>query len=328
MTTPSTNMHQQENSPMDGGTASSKRLTRRDFLCLSGLSALTVGGMTFLTACGPAAEGTADSGSSDSGASTDDQSTTTRKFAEDGTMLVGMEANYAPYNWQTDTETEFTIPIENVDGAFADGYDVQFAKVIADAFNVEPRAVAMSFDGLVEACKRGQIDIICAGMTATPERAESVDFSDPYLHDTVSVITKKGSPYASATSLDDLKGVTIVGQKSTFYDEAIDQIPEVNHVEGLEFAPDVVAQLDNDQVEAITYSGASASKLLESYSDFVLVQFADGKGFTGDYASNDDNAAIAKGQDDVLAKINQAIADVPQDKRDEMWTACNERQPQ
>lgn len=322
MDTPSTNFQDQSMSQRPGGA---KRLTRRDFIRLSGLTALTVGGMSFLTACGPASQGTTDGGSSSSAGSS---ATPSRKFAEDGTLLVGMEANYAPYNWQTDTETEFTIPIDNVDGAFADGYDVQFAKVIAEAFGAKPRAVAMSFDGLVEACKRGQIDIICAGMTATPERAESVDFSDPYLEDTVSVITKKTSKYASATSLEDLKGITIVGQKSTFYDEAIDQIPEVNHVEGLEFAPDVVAQLNKGQVEAITYSGASAAKLLESYPDFVVVKFADGKGFTGDYASNNDNAAIAKGQDDVLKKVNQAIADVPKDKRDEMWTACNERQPQ
>lgn len=203
---------------------------------------------------------------------------------------------------------------------------MQFAKIIAEAMELEPVVVAMSFDGLVEACKKGQIDIICAGMTATPERAESVDFSDPYLEDTVAVITKKNSQFAGATSLKDLSGATIVGQKSTFYDEAIDQIPNVNHVDGLEYAPDVVAQLQNDQVEAITYSGASASKLLETYTDFVVCKLEDG--FTGDYKSNNDNAAIAKGQDDVLKKINAAIADVPTKERDEMWTACNERMPQ
>ena len=294
-----------------------QHVSRRDFLKLAGVSAA---GMTFLTACGPAPEGTTDSPSSSTASST-------RSFASDGTMRVGMEANYAPYNWQTDASSDYTIPIENVDGTYADGYDVQFAKVIAEAMNLRPVAVAMSFDGLVEACKKGQIDIICAGMTATPERKESVDFSDPYLEDTVAVITKKESKYAGAKSLADLSGVTIVGQKSTFYDEAIDQIPEVNHVEGLEFAPDVVAQLSNDQVEAITYSGASAAKLLESYPNFVVCELADGQGFTGDYASNNDNAAIAKGQDDVLKQINDAIADVSKAERDEMWTACNERMP-
>ena len=53
----------------------------------------------------------------------------------DGSVLrVGMEAAYAPYNWQVSEESEYTIPIENVSGAYADGYDVQIAKRIADAF--------------------------------------------------------------------------------------------------------------------------------------------------------------------------------------------------
>lgn len=295
-------------------------MNRRSFLKASGLATITLGGMAFLTACGPAPEGTSGSAASSS-------ASPKHTFGSEGKMRVGMEANYAPYNWQTDTPSDYTLPIENVSGAYADGYDVQFAKIIAEAMELEPVVVvAMSFDGLVEACKKGQIDIICAGMTATPERAESVDFSDPYLEDTVAVITKKNSKFAGATSLKDLSGATIVGQKSTFYDEAIDQIPNVNHVDGLEYAPDVVAQLQNDQVEAITYSGASASKLLETYTDFVVCKLEDG--FTGDYKSNNDNAAIAKGQDDVLKKINAAIADVPTKERDEMWTACNERMPQ
>ena len=35
-----------------------------------------------------------------------------------------MEAAYAPYNWQVSEASEFTIPIDNVQGAYADGYDV------------------------------------------------------------------------------------------------------------------------------------------------------------------------------------------------------------
>lgn len=312
------------NHPSNTSNDKGLRIDRRGFLKASGLATLTIGGMTFLTACGPAAQGTSDTTAQPStGSGT--QTALTHTFAAEGTMRVGMEAAYAPYNWQVSEASEFTIPIENVDGAFADGYDVQFAKVIAEALGVTPVAVKMSFDGLVDACKNGQIDIICAGMTATEERAKSIDFSDPYLEDTVSVITKKGSKYASATSLDELSGVTIMGQKSTFYDEAIDQIPNAVHKEPLEYVPDVVAALENDQVEAITYSGMSAAKLLESYSDFVVCDLADG--FTGDYASNNDNAGIAKGQEDILDQVNAAIAAVSQEKRDEMWTACNERQP-
>lgn len=302
-----------------------QNLSRRSFFKVSGALAAALG----LTACsGPAAEGTDVPAESpeDTPAPTDGaDAKAAAGFAADGILRVGMEAAYAPFNWQVSEETKDTIPIENVAGAFADGYDVQFAKIIAEALGLTPVAVKMSFDGLVDACKSGQIDIICAGMTATEERAKSIDFSDPYLEDTVAVITKKDSKFASATSLDDLKGVTIMGQKSTFYDEAIDQIPDVVHKEPLEFVPDVVAALNNDQVEAITYSQMSAAKLLDSYPDFVLCKLD--KGFTGDYASNNDNAGIAKGNDETLKKINDAIADVTNEERTEIWNACNERVP-
>ena len=296
-------------------------LDRRTFLKLTG----GMGSMAFLTACGPASEGTSSDADTADDSSAEGEDAGASTFAADGTLRVGMEAAYAPFNWQVSEESENTIPIENVSGAFADGYDVQFAKIIAEALELTPVAVKMSFDGLVDACKSGQIDIICAGMTATEERAKSIDFSDPYLEDTVAVITKKDSKYASAKTLEDLTGVTIMGQKSTFYDEAIDQIPEVVHKEPLEYVPDVVAALNNDQVEAITYSAMSAAKLLDSYPDFVLCELE--SGFTGDYASNNDNAGIAKGNDDILKKINEAIADVSEEERADLWTACNERMP-
>lgn len=299
----------------------SENISRRSFVKVSGAVAAALG----LVACGPAGEGTTeDTASADTG-DTDATTEAATTFAADGILRVGMEAAYAPFNWQVSEEDENTIPIENVSGAYADGYDVQFAKIIAEALELEPVAVKMSFDGLVDACKSGQIDIICAGMTATAERAKSIDFSDPYLEDTVAVITKKDSKFADAKTLDDLKGVIIMGQKSTFYDEAIDQIPDVVHKEPLEYVPDVVAALKNDQVEAITYSQMSAAKLLEAYPDFVLCDLEEG--FTGDYASNNDNAGIAKGNDQTLQAINDAIADVSDEERADLWTACNERMP-
>ena len=91
--------------------------SRRSFLKLSGISAVGMGGMMFLSGCGPAAQGTGDAGSAAEGAG----STT---FGEDGVLRVGMEAAYAPYNWQVSEESEFTIPIENASGSYADGYDV------------------------------------------------------------------------------------------------------------------------------------------------------------------------------------------------------------
>ena len=53
--------------------------------------------------------------------------------AEVKQFRVGMECAYAPSNWQEDTATDSNWPVENVPGAYAEGYDVQVAKHIADS---------------------------------------------------------------------------------------------------------------------------------------------------------------------------------------------------
>ena len=124
------------------GRDAARQLSRRGFLKVSGMTAITAAGLAFLTACGPAAQGTSDKSSSSSSKSD------TGVLGDGKTLRVGMEAAYAPYNWQTTQKSEYTIPIENVDGAYADGYDVQFAKVVGKALGMKPVAVKMSFSGL------------------------------------------------------------------------------------------------------------------------------------------------------------------------------------
>ncbi len=301
-------------------------VSRRDFLKISG-GALGAGSLIMLAGCGPA------SSSSDEGSTTDDSestgsdaATTTEAVLGDGvTMRVGMEAAYAPFNWQATEEADTTIPIDNVDGAYADGYDVQIAKVIAEYLGMEAVAVKLDFGGLIDALTNGTIDIICAGMTATPERAESVDFSDTYLEDGVSLVVKADGDYADATTLAEFAGATVLGQKDTLYDEVIDQIPDVNHMTPVSTVPNVIEHLENDTCDAITLSTLTLPNVLAQYEDFKEVEFADGDGFED--ADNSCNAGIAQGQEEILAKVNEAIASISDDERMELWNDCMDRQP-
>ena len=49
----------------------------------------------------------------------------------------------------------------------------------------------MAFDSLISALDAGAIDFVAAGMTATEERRQSVDFSDPYYSSKQVIILKK-----------------------------------------------------------------------------------------------------------------------------------------
>ena len=51
----------------------------------------------------------------------------------------------------------------------------------------------MAFDGLIAALQSGAIDFIAAGMTATEERRQNVDFSEPYYESNQVIIVRKAA---------------------------------------------------------------------------------------------------------------------------------------
>ncbi|MEE8704513.1 MAG: transporter substrate-binding domain-containing protein [Olsenella sp.] len=293
-------------------------ISRRGFLKVSGAAA-GMGGAVLLAGCGPAAEGVS------SGGTSTDSSSSSEVLGDGKTMRVGMEAAYAPYNWQTSESSDYTIPIQNVSGAYADGYDVQFAKVIAEGLGMEPVAVKMSFTGLIDALNNGQIDIICAGMSATDERRQAVDFSDPYFLGSFGLLVKNDSPYVNATSLEDFSGAAVLGQKDTLLDTIIDEIPNVNHLTPVDSVPSQLSQLNQGTCDAITYNVENTDGFLRANPNLVAITFDDGKGFSETVPAN---AGLKKGQDAILKKVNDAIATVSDDRRKEIFDECVERQPE
>ena len=118
----------------------------------------------------------------------DDPATTT------GTLKIGMECAYEPYNW---TDTEGTslgaVPIssEGQSGLYANGYDVQIAQYIANRLGLKLEIYAMEWDSLIPAVNSGAIDAIVAGMSPTAERSEQIDFTDTYYESNLVVIIRK-----------------------------------------------------------------------------------------------------------------------------------------
>ena len=95
------------------------------------------------------------------------------------------------------------------------GLSVRLAEALADHLG-RPLAVEnIAFDGLIPALKTGKIDCIISSMTATPERARSIAFSDPYLKTGLALLVGTGSPVESATDLDRPDRVVAVKKGTT-----------------------------------------------------------------------------------------------------------------
>lgn len=109
------------------------------------------------------------------------------------TLKVAMECAYAPYNWtqQTDANGAVAISSEGSAGLYANGYDVQIAKYIANALGMKLEIYAEKWESLVSGVQAGTYDAIIAGMSPTSERAEQIDFTLPYYVSNLVVIYKK-----------------------------------------------------------------------------------------------------------------------------------------
>lgn len=77
---------------------------------------------------------------------------------EDGVLTVGMECAYAPYNWTQMDDSNGAVPISNVPGSYANGYDVMIAKKICEANGWKLEIVSSAWESLTPAVQAGSMD--------------------------------------------------------------------------------------------------------------------------------------------------------------------------
>lgn len=235
---------------------------------------------------------------------------------------VGMECNYAPFNWTTTEEGEFTQPITDVD--YADGYDVVIAARMAEAIGRPVQIVKLDWDNLILSLQNNQIDAIIAGMTATPEREEVVDFTSPYYVSEEVIVVRADSEYADATSIQDFSGATVQGQMNTIYDEVIDQIDGVTHQPAAETFPSSIQALQAGAVDGVVCELPVANGAVTANPDLAIVRFEEGKGFEADTSVS---IAVRKEDTDLKDQLDEALAEIDDDERVEIMQAAVERQP-
>lgn len=239
----------------------------------------------------------------------------------DDSFVVGMECDYAPFNW-TSNDSSKGIAINEID--YADGYDVRIAQKIADSLGKKLVVKKYDWDSLIVGLNAGDIDAIIAGMTDTPERREAVDFTTPYYESDMVVIVKKDSVLASITDIQQLKGFKVLGQLNTIYDSCIDQIDGVQHMTPLDSYPRMVISLQQGEVDALTGELPVANAITEANSDLTYVRFESGKGFEADTSVS---IAISKENKELLSQVQKALDNISQDERNAIMQSAIADQP-
>ena len=121
---------------------------------------------------------------------------------ERGKLVVLTNASFPPF--------EYIDANGNVAGV-----DIDSVQYMADKLGVELEMVDMDFDLLIDSLKNGKGDIVAAGMTARPDRAEIIDFSIIYISMGLKVIVPVGT---DIQNFDDLDGKRIAVQEATTAD--------------------------------------------------------------------------------------------------------------
>ena len=248
-----------------------------------------------------------------------------QETAESEQFVVGMECAYAPFNWQTSQESETTVSLGNA--GYADGYDVQIAKRIADDLGKELVIKKISWDGLSVALESGEIDAIIAGMTANETREEGIDFTTPYYDsEGMIMIVRKDGEEAKFTDIQQFSGKNVVGQKGTNYDDVIDQIKGVHHATAKATYPEMVVALQQGDVDGITAEMAVAEGVVAANKDLTIVHFDEGKGFECDTTVS---IGLKEGtRDSEFFKQVQATLDkITPEERKQLMTEAVNRQP-
>lgn len=240
------------------------------------------------------------------------------------TLKVGMECNYAPYNWTQSEPSDDAVAIAA--GGYADGYDVRIAKRIAEELGMELEIVKTEWDGLVPSLMSGKIDCIIAGMSPTEERKVTIDFTEPYYESELCMVVMKDGAYANAASLADFSGAKITGQLNTFHYTVIDQIDKVQKMPAMDTFPAMIVALTAGAIDGYVSERPGAVSAMASNPAISYVSFPEGQGFE---ASPEDVAiavGVMKGSD-LTDRINGVLAGITSEERSALMDAVVAAQP-
>ena len=245
--------------------------------------------------------------------------------AESNQLRIGMECGYAPFNWTQQDDSNGAVAIEG-GGGYANGYDVQIAKRIAEDMGKELVIVKTEWTGLIPSVDSGVIDGIIAGMSPTDERKESIDFSDNCYKSNLVMVVRADGEYTDATSIQDFAGATITGQLNTFHNTVVDQIEGVNHAEAMEDFPAMRVALESGIIDGYVSEKPEGLSASAANSNFAFVEFAEGQGF--EYKPDDAALAVGLKKGSELAEpINAAIAKISVEEQQTLMDEAIANQP-
>lgn len=233
-----------------------------------------------------------------------------RSFNRVEVFRVGVECDYPPNNWEESRPTDSNVPLANKKGFYAEGYDIQLAKLVAEHMGAELEVKKIAWQDLIPALQRKEIDAIFSGMLNTEERRKVIAFSDVYGVEEIeyTLVVNKDSEYEKARKLTDFTGAVLIAQKGTNLDAAIDQIPTAIHLTPVATVSEMLEKLVNHEVDGSVMNFDTARAYASQYPNLRIIRFPKGHGFVFDFTGI--CAGVRKNDTKLLSEINHVLGDL------------------
>ena len=270
-------------------------MSKKKWLALVAAGALAAALALVGCASGNSGSGSA-SGSASASASGSASASTEMKLVKEGKLLIATSPDFPPF--------------ENLENGEMVGLDIEIGKAVAEKLGLEPEFVSLQFDSILTAVAAGtQADVGISGLTVDPERAKTVDFSDSYYVDDLSVAAMKDNADITANNADEAlnkEGVVIAVQSGSSGETYVKENYPKATVQPYGNSTDAFAALQSGQANAVCTNKAVVERMLaNAYTDAQVVKsIATGE----EYA-----VAIAQENKALTAAINKALEELQAD---------------
>ncbi|MGT2666328.1 transporter substrate-binding domain-containing protein [Streptococcus rifensis] len=215
-------------------------------------------------------------------------------ITEKGKIVVAMNPEFAPFEFETLVDGKNTIV----------GSDVELAQAIADELGVNLELSPMSFDNVLGSLQSGKADIAISGISATAERAKVYDFSDAYYTAKNVVIVQEGAA-GELTTVDSFAGKSIAVQKGSVQEAvAKEQLPDAKIV-SLTSNGNMIAELVAGKVDAVILEEPIAKGYIANNAGITLSTLELDSSETDAYA-----VALPKGNEKLLEAVNKVVKEL------------------
>ena len=212
-----------------------------------------------------------------------------------GKLTMSTNAQFPPYESVADDGKGY-------EGTGFEGIDIEIAYALAQKLGLELVVDDMDFDSALSAVQTGKSDIVAAGVTVTPERQNTMSFTDSYANGVQVVIVKEGS---DIKSIDDLEGKQIGTQRGTtgylYCSDDFGEDAVVAYDNGLT----AVQALNNGQVDAVVIDNAPAKEYVAANPGLAILDTS--------YAEEDYAIGMNKSNTALLEAVNAALEELKAD---------------